>query len=78
MEGYTFDLGPIAFAKFARTIKELELYLGATYSDRFHTAIMDETVATFPDLEMPTITDLGTERPKTDGYMNYLKKYIYQ
>ena len=38
---------------------------------------MTETAATFPDSEMPTITDLGTKRPKTDGDMNYLKeKYI--
>ena len=37
---------------------------------------MTETVANFPDPEMPTITDLGIERPKTDGYMTYLEKKI--
>ena len=33
-----------------------------------------ETVANFPDPEMPTITELGIERPKIDGEMTYLKK----
>ena len=31
-------------------------------------------MATFPDPEMPTITDLGIERPETDGEATYLKK----
>ena len=35
---------------------------------------MTETTATFPDPEMPIITDLGTERPKTYGEMTYLEK----
>ena len=35
---------------------------------------MTETAATFPDPEIPTITDLGTELPKTDGEMTYLEK----
>ena len=35
---------------------------------------MTETAANFPDPEMPTITELGTERPKTDGEMTYLEK----
>ena len=35
---------------------------------------MTETVAKFPDPEIPTITDMGIERPKTDGDMTYLKK----
>ena len=55
-------------------MRELERYLGATYSDSCQPAIMTETAATFPDPEMPTITDLGTERPKTDGEMTYLEK----
>ena len=55
-------------------MKELERYLGETYSDRCQPAIMTETEATFPDPEMPTITDVGTERPETDGEMTYLKK----
>ena len=35
---------------------------------------MNETAANFPDPEMPTITELGTERHKTDGEMTYLDK----
>ena len=74
LEGYTFDLVPRASDKFFRTMKELEQYLGTTYSDSCQPAIMSETVANFPDPYMPTITELGTERPKTDGEMTYLKK----
>ena len=64
MEGYTFDLGPIVSDKLARSMKELELYLGTTYSDSCQTDIMTENAANFSDPEMPTITDLGIERPK--------------
>ena len=39
LEGYTFYLGPRAPETFARTIKELERYLGVTYSDSFQPAI---------------------------------------
>ena len=67
LEGYTFDLGPIASEKFARTMKELEQYLGATYSDSRQPSIMTETASNFLVLEMHTITDLGIDRPKTDG-----------
>ena len=74
MEGHTFDLGPRASEKFSRTMKELERYLGTTYSDSCKPAITTETAANFPNPEMPTITDLGTERPKTDGEMTYLEK----
>ena len=74
LEGYTFDLGPRASYKFSRTMKELERYLGTTYSDICHPSIMTETAANFPDPEMPNITDLGTERLKTDGEMTYLEK----
>ena len=35
---------------------------------------MNETAATFPNPDMPTITYLGTERPKKDVEMIYLKK----
>ena len=35
---------------------------------------MNETAATFTDPDMPTITDLGTERPKTYGEMTYHEK----
>ena len=65
LEGYTFDLGPRASGKFTRKMKELDRYIGATYSEICQTAIMTETTATFPNPEMPTIIDLGTERPKT-------------
>ena len=34
---------------------------------------MTETAANFTDPEMPTITELVTERPKTDGEMTYLE-----
>ena len=73
MEGYTFDLVPIASDKFARTMKDLEQYLGTTYSDSCQPATMTETAANFSDQYMPTITDLGIERPKTDGEMTYLE-----
>ena len=55
-------------------MKELERYLETTYSDICQTAIMNKTAANFPDPDMPTITDLGIERPKTDGEMTYLEK----
>ena len=74
LEGYTFDLGPRASNKFARTMKELGRYLSTTYSDSCQLAIMTETAANSPDPYMPTITELGTERPKTDGEMTYLEK----
>ena len=55
-------------------MKELERYLGAKYSDSCQLAITTETAATFPDPDMPNITDLGTEWPKKDGEMTYLEK----
>ena len=76
LEGYTLYLGPKASEKFARTLKELERYLETTYSDICQTAIMTETAANLPYPEIPTITDLGIERPKTDGEMTYLDKII--
>ena len=69
LKDYTFDLGPRASDKFSRTMKELEQYIGVKYSDRCQPTIITETVANFPDLEMPTITDLGIERPKKNGDM---------
>ena len=74
LESYTFDLWPRVYDKFARKMKELEQYVGTTYSDSWQLAIMTETAANFPDPLMPTITELGTDRPKTDGEMTYLKK----
>ena len=73
LEGYTFDLGPRASDKFAITMKENDRYLVATNSDIFQLSIMTETASTFPDPDMPNITDFGTDRPKTDGDMTYLK-----
>ena len=35
---------------------------------------MTETAADLPNPEMPTITEMGTERPKTDGEITYLEK----
>ena len=55
-------------------MKELEQYLGAKYSDSCHPSIVTETVATLPDPEMPTVTDLVADRPKIDGEMTYLEK----
>ena len=74
LEGYTFDHGPRASDKFSRKMKELDWYLGTTYSHSCQPAIMTETAANFADPETPTITELGTERPKTDGEMTYLEK----
>ena len=74
LEGYTFDLGRRASDKFATTMKELDQYLGTTYSDSCQPYIMTETAANFPDPKMPTINKLNTERPKTDGEMTYLDK----
>ena len=34
---------------------------------------MTETASNFPDPAMPTITELGTERPKTDVEMTYIE-----
>ena len=55
-------------------MKEMEQYLGATYSDSYQSAIMTKTETTFPDPEMPIITDLVTERPIIDGEMTYHEK----
>ena len=58
-------------------MKEIERYLGATYSDSCQPAIMNETPATFPDPEMTTvIPDTGADHPKTYVQMSYLKNKI--
>ena len=74
LEGYIFDLGPRVSEKHSWTIKELDKYLGATYSDSCQPAIMTEIRATFPNPEKPTIPDLGIERPKIDADMTYPNK----
>ena len=52
----------------------MDLYLRATYIESFQPSIMNETVATFPEPEMTTITYLGTKRQKIDGEITYLEK----
>ena len=74
LEGYTFDLGSRASDKVSRKMKELDRYLGTICSDSCQPAIMTETAATFPDSKIPIITELGTERPKTDEEMTCLEK----
>ena len=72
--------------------KELERYLGGTYNDSWQPSIINETATTFPNPDMPTITDLVTSIPKTDPEMTYFdrnntnesirqnlrKKYVYK
>ena len=57
-------------------MKELEQYLGTTYSDSCQPFIMTETTANFPNPEMPTITDLGTDRQKQMERWPTLRKRI--
>ena len=52
LEGYIFNLVLRSSEKFFRTMKDLERYLGATYSNGCKLAIMTKTPATFPDPEM--------------------------
>ena len=55
-------------------MKELEKYLGTTYSDSCHPAIMTETAATFHEPEMPSINVLVIVSPKKYAEVTYLKK----
>ena len=56
-------------------MKELERYIGAADIDSCQPAIMTETLATFPDQEMPsTIPVSGIESTKIDAEMTYLEK----
>ena len=60
---------------FTRTMKELERYIGATYSNFCQSDIMTKTQATLPYPDMPTIIpDTVVNRPKTDSDMTYLEK----
>ena len=64
IEGYIFDLGTRATDKFSREIKDMEQYLGSTYSDGCQTAIITKTLATFLDPYMPRIIPYtGVEYP---------------
>ena len=49
LEGYIFDIGTRASKTISRTMKEMEIYLGETYSDSCQPAITNDTTATFPD-----------------------------
>ena len=65
--GYIFYLGPRYLEKFARKMKEMEWYIGETYSGSCKPYIMTKTLETFPNPEMPTIIpDTGTKRPNMD------------
>ena len=67
LEGYIFNIGPRSSDKFSGTMKELERYLGTTYSNICHTAIMIKTPETFPDPDIPTIIpDTRVKHPKTN------------
>ena len=59
---------------FARTMKDLEQYLGENCSDIYQSAIMNAKLATLLDVEIPTIIpDTGVKCPKTDVDMTYPK-----
>ena len=55
-------------------MKELEQYIGATYSDSCQSDIITETAATLTYPEIPNITDLCTKLPKKYAKMTYLNK----
>ena len=56
-------------------MKDVERYLGETFSDSCQPATMTETPSTLLNPEMPTIIpNTGVERPKIDVEMTYLKK----
>ena len=93
LEGYIFNIGPRSSDKFSGTMKELERYLGANYSDSCQPAIITNTLETFPDPDMPTIVpDMGVECLNNDVEITYLenknideaihqklrKKYVYE
>ena len=55
-------------------MKELEMYIGATYIYICHPSVMNKKLETFPNPEMPTIlTNTGVESPKTDVKTTYLE-----
>ena len=59
--------------KFARKMKYLDWYLEETYNDSCKPDIINETPATFPDPDMPTvIPDTGVVSPKIYMEMIYL------
>ena len=49
-------------------MKELERYLGVTHSNSGQTFIVNKTLATFSDSDIPTIIpEMGVKCPKTDS-----------
>ena len=70
LEGSIFDLGPRALGKFAMTMKYLEQYIGATYSNSFQPSTITDTPATFPKPYIPNIIpNMIGGRPKTDAHI---------
>ena len=66
LEGYIFDLDPIALEKFDKTMKYLGRYLGAVSRNSFQSSIMTDTLNNFTNQNMPTIIpDKGVDQPKT-------------
>ena len=56
------------------SLKELDQYTGATYSDICQTDIISKILETLPNPEMPTIIrGTGIESPKTYSEMTNLK-----
>ena len=74
LDRYIFDIGLRNSYKLARTMKDMERYLGAIYIDRFQTAIMAEKLGTLPEPDMSTvILDTGFRHLKTDKETTYLE-----
>ena len=60
--------------KFVRLTKELERYLGETYSNSCQQDIIIKTPDTFTDPDISTtISDMVVDHPKMDTEMTYLK-----
>ena len=74
-EGYILNLGTRTRDKFFRTMEDLELYLGETYIDICQPYMMNKTLDTFPDPDMPSIIPyMGADYPKTETEVTYPKK----
>ena len=67
LEGYILDLVSRASDKFSSMMKDLDSYIGAAYSDICQPAILNKTLAAFPNPDVPMIIlDMVVESPKTD------------
>ena len=56
-------------------MKDMDQYVGETYIDICQPEILADTLATFPDPDMPIIIPYtGVDHPKMDMEMNYLEK----